>query len=77
MAGGGRKRFTSKPEGEQLPRVDLEDWQKSFEVHHAEDPTGGLGDVIGGGHFAAARVMLAFKMEAVVVPFPGPRKAKP
>ena len=77
LAGGGRKRFTAKPEGEQLPRVELEDWQKGFEVHYAEDPTGGLGNVTGGGHLAAARMMLAFKMEAVVVPFRGPRKATP
>lgn len=73
--GGGRKRFTKAPEGEQLPRVDLEDWQKSFEIHYAEDPTGGFKDSTGGGHLAAARMVLAFKMAAVVIPFPGPKKA--
>ena len=75
VAGGSRKRFTKTPEGEQLPRVELEDWQKSFEIHYAEDPTGGLKDVTGGGHLAAARMVLAFRMTAVVIPFPGPKKA--
>lgn len=73
--GGSRKRFTKTPEGEQLPRVELEDWQKSFEIHYADDPTGGFKDSTGGGHFAAARMVLAFRMRAVVIPFPGPKKA--
>lgn len=73
--GGSRKHFTNTPEGDQLPRVELEDWQKSFEIHYAEDPTGGFKGVTGGGHLAAARMVLAFKMSAVVIPFPGPKKA--
>jgi hypothetical protein len=32
LRGGGRKKFTAKPSGEQMPVVELEDWQKSFEV---------------------------------------------
>lgn len=72
--GGGEKEFTTAPQGEQLPRVELEDWQKGFEIHFAEDPTGGLKDVTGGGHLAAARMVLAFRMTAVVIPFPGPKK---
>lgn len=74
VAGGGRKRFTDSPEGEQLPRIELEDWQKSFEIHYGEPPRDFKGT--GGGHLAAARMMLAFKMTVSnVVPFPGPKKA--
>jgi hypothetical protein len=32
LRGGGRKKFTEQPTGEQLPLVDLEENQKSFEV---------------------------------------------
>lgn len=32
LRGGGRKTFTAKPTGEQLPRVELKAWQTSFEV---------------------------------------------
>jgi hypothetical protein len=72
--GGGRKRFTKEPEGEQLPHVELEEWQKSFEIHYGDPPPGFEGT--GGGHLAAARMVLAFKMTVSnVVPFPGPKKA--
>jgi hypothetical protein len=74
VTGGSRKRFTKTPEGEQLPRVELEEWQKSFEIHYGENPPDFKGT--GGGHLAAARMVLAFKMTiAKVVPFPGPKKA--
>lgn len=73
VAGGGRKRFTQKPEGEQLPRIELEDWQKGFEIHHGPAPPGFEGT--GGGHLAAARMTLAFKMTVSnIVPFPCPEK---
>ena len=75
VQGGGRKEYTDAPSGEQLPVVELEDWQNSFEIHYAEDPTGGMKDMTGGGHLAAARMVLAFRMSAVIVPFPGPKKA--
>jgi len=32
LRGGGRKKYTAKPSGEQMPRVELEEWQKSFKV---------------------------------------------
>lgn len=32
MRGGGRKKFTAKPSGEQFPIVELEEWQKTFKV---------------------------------------------
>lgn len=73
VVGGSRKRFTAEPEGEQLARVELEDWQKSFEIHHAEAPPDWKGT--GGGHLTAARMMLAFRMTATIIPFPRPKKA--
>ena len=75
VAGGSRKRFTQAPEGEQLPRVELEDWQKTFEIHYGDPPPGWKGQ--GGGHLAAARMVLAFRMTVSnVIPFPGPKKAR-
>lgn len=74
VEGGNRKRFTRSPEGEQLQRVELEEWQKSFEIHHGDPPPGWQGS--GGGHLAAARMVLGSKMTiSRVVPFPGPKKA--
>src|SRR5690242_4202061 len=32
LKGGGRKKFTARPTGEQLPIRELEGWQKSFEI---------------------------------------------
>ncbi|HEY3678994.1 MAG TPA: hypothetical protein VGL45_09760 [Bradyrhizobium sp.] len=32
MRGGGRKKFSKKPTGDQLPIRELEDWQKTFDV---------------------------------------------
>lgn len=32
LRGGGRKKFTARPKGEQLPRVELEKWQTEFEI---------------------------------------------
>lgn len=74
LAGGSRKRFTKIPEGEQLPRVELEDWQKSFEIHYGDPPPNFKGT--GGGHFTAARMVLASRMTVSnIVSFPGPKKA--
>lgn len=74
VEGGSRKRFTPKPEGEQLPIVDLEDWQKTFEIHYGNPPAGFNGT--GGGHLTAARMVLGCKMTVSnVVPFPGRKKA--
>lgn len=65
-AGGGRKRFTDTPDGEQLPIVELEEWQKSFEVHFTARPNPFGEGVTGGGDAAAARMVLAFRMRCVV-----------
>lgn len=74
VEGGSEKIFTTAPEGEQLPIVELEDWQKSFEIHYGPMPQGFEGT--GGGHLAAARMILRFKMTVSnVIPFPGPKKA--
>lgn len=77
MVGGGRKRFTKTPEGEQLPRVELEDWQKTFEVHVAPPPPDFKGQ--GAGLAPAARMILGCRMTVSnVLPFPSaPRKAQP
>lgn len=74
LEGGSEKRFTTAPEGEQLQIVKLEDWQKSFEIHHGPMPPGFEGT--GGGHLTAARMVLRFKMTVDnIIPFPGPKKA--
>ena len=43
LRGGGRKKFTTKPSGEQFAIEELEDWQKSFEVILGE-PTPAFGE---------------------------------
>lgn len=74
LEGGGEKEFTPKPDGEQLPIVELEEWQKSFEIHHGEPPVGFEGS--GGGFYTAARMVLGSRMTvAKIIPFPGPKKA--
>lgn len=68
--GGGRKVFTKTPTGERLPVLELEPWQKSFDViideeslqrfraerPHAEGP----------GEAPAMRMVLGFRMKANV-----------
>lgn len=74
MHGGGRKVFTATPEGEQLARVELEEWQKTFEIHVGDPPPGWTGT--GGGMAAASRMILACRMTVSnVLPFPGPKRA--
>ncbi|MCC8949322.1 hypothetical protein H8A97_30525 [Bradyrhizobium sp. Arg62] len=73
MCGGGRKRFTKTPEGEQLPIDDLEDWQKTFEIHVGPPPPGFEGT--GGGMVTATRMILAHRMTVSnVIPFPDKSK---
>jgi hypothetical protein len=38
LRGGGRKKYTAGPTGEQLPIAELEDWQKTFEVVLVDGP---------------------------------------
>lgn len=61
LDGGGRKRYTAKPTGDQLPVVPLEDWEKSFDVVVVDTlPPGSR--VTGGAHVATANMALKFKM---------------
>jgi hypothetical protein len=67
LRGGGRKKFTAKPSGEQMPIVEMEDWQKTFDVVYCDQPTGPQFDgMTGGGLGAAVRVKQTFRMHAVV-----------
>lgn len=65
LRGGGRKKFTAKPNGEQLPIIELEEWQKSFQVIIAGPPSPEYGE--GPGLAPAARMVLAFRMKATVI----------
>lgn len=62
--GGGRKQFTAKPTGEQLPIVELEDWQKSFRVIVVGDYDPRLGN--GPGIALPERIAQQFKMTYTV-----------
>jgi hypothetical protein len=64
LRGGGRKTFTKRPTGEQFPIVELEDWQKSFEIVIGDPPAAYLGE--GPGLAPAARMVLGHKMTYVV-----------
>lgn len=64
LRGGGRKKFTKAPTGEQFDRVELADWQRSFEVIVGAPPPGFEGE--GAGVAPAARMVLAFGMKANV-----------
>lgn len=65
LRGGGRKKFTVKPSGEQMPIRELEDWQKSFEIIVCDPPKDYIGE--GPGIGPAARMTLTFRMSAHVV----------
>jgi hypothetical protein len=60
LRGGGRKKFTAKPNGEQFQIVELEDWQKSFEIIVGPPPKEYHGE--GPGISPAARMILGFGM---------------
>lgn len=64
LRGGGRKKLTKAPTGEQFDRVELEDWQRSFDVIVGPPPPGFEGE--GAGIAPAARMVLAFGMKANV-----------
>ena len=75
LRGGGRKKFTVKPTGEQMPIIELEDWQKSFEIHVAPPPPGHQGE--GPGIALPMRMVLGFGMKvSKVVPFDPQRDRK-
>lgn len=58
-------KFSAKPKGEQLPWVDLEDWQRSFEIHYCgASPSKGEPGYIGEGPglLPVERMIHGFKM---------------
>lgn len=61
LRGGARKKFTAKPTGPQLQRVELEAWQRSFRIIVGPPPKGHHGE--GGGLAMAVRMVRQFKME--------------
>jgi hypothetical protein len=72
LKGGGRKKFSAAPTGQQLPIVELESWQRSFEIivdeeslarFHRQHP-----GATGGGEMTAARMILGSRMTATVKP---------
>lgn len=69
LRGGGRKKFTVKPSGEQMPIVELEPWQRSFEVIFcAPTPSMGESGYMGEGPGIALplRIAMGFKVPFAV-----------
>ena len=73
MKGGGCKRFTDAPSGEQFPIKELEQWQTEFEVHISYPPPEFKGE--GAGIAPIARMMLAAKMNIVSITDHRPKKS--
>jgi hypothetical protein len=65
LRGGGRKKFTAQPTGEQFPIEELEDWQKSFDVIIVGDPTPEYGT--GPGIALPERIAQSFKSSYRVI----------
>lgn len=67
LRGGGRKQFTPKPKGLRLAVIPRTAEESRFEivVHDPSGPPGFTGQ--GGGHHAAARMVLAFGLRPVVI----------
>lgn len=61
LKGGGRKKFTAKPKGEQFPLIPRTREQNSFEVVVCDPPANFEGT--GGGLYAMERMRLALGME--------------
>lgn len=72
LVGGGRKRYTTRPTGEQLPRVELEESQRTFDVFIVGDPpeprevNGRLIQETGPGIALPTRIASTFGMTARV-----------
>lgn len=66
LTGGGRKKFTAKPSGDQFPLVALEKWQTEFEIIVCDPPAPPGFEGEGGGHHAAARMVLACGLTPIV-----------
>lgn len=73
LRGGGRKKFTARPTGEQLPIAELADWQKSFEIivcaspANLRGPDNEFNGGAGPGISPAMRMILACDMECTAV----------
>ena len=74
LQGGGRKKFTAKPSGEQLQTIPRTAEENTFEIHVSDPPPGFVGT--GGGLQAAARMVLAFGMTARVIDGRGPERKR-
>lgn len=64
LRGGGRKKFSKTPNGEQLPNMDLEEWQTKFDVIVCKTPAEFKGN--GPGIAPAIRLMKSFRIRAQV-----------
>jgi hypothetical protein len=66
LKGGGRKKFTPAPTGEQFPFVARTPEEQQFEIIVCDPPAppGFTGE--GGGQHAAARMVLAFGLRPIV-----------
>jgi hypothetical protein len=64
LRGGGRKKFTAKPTGEQLPIRELAEWQQSFVVVIGPPTPRSMGE--GPGVALPARLALSFRMPFTV-----------
>lgn len=72
--GGGRKKFTAKPTGMQMPIVELEDWQRTFDVivdesscrRFVAEAKGRGHEVTGPGGTTVHRMALGFGMTPVL-----------
>lgn len=62
LRGGGRKKFTKSATGEQFPIVELEGWQKTFEIHVLPMPAHWDAASQGPGTALPMRMILAHKM---------------
>ena len=63
MRGGGRKKFTAAPSGEQFAAIPCE---TTFEIIVCDPPAPPGYNGSGGGHHAAARMMQAFHLSPIV-----------
>lgn len=63
--GGGRKKFTAQPTGEQMPAEPLSEEERTFDVVVCDPPPGFEGT--GGGEIAAHRMMQAFGLKPRVI----------
>jgi hypothetical protein len=77
LLGGGRKKFTPEPTGEQMPMRARTPEENTFEIHYCDPPADWNPKFSGGGFYAAARMVQAFRMRPVVIDHRGPgAKAK-